>query len=145
MKTNKTRLTIIPGPREFIDGMTSEEIHEVVKYPADEVVDFINNYPNVKALQSGDKTAEGYHNRRWSWQKDDRYFEVTFTLLDESEYYWGGSDIEGSFLSKDIVSFCQSFHERFPASYIHDSDDLSVIPLAQIDDFIQRSKSSENS
>ncbi len=118
-------ISLIPGPKSFVEPFYSTEMQELESYPAKDVLQTLSSLDNVIVVSSGGThSIDEWYAWKWRWEKRDRLVEIGFTVFDEEDdrgyICWGGSELVALCTFADLVGFWRSVQARHPAVWLHD-------------------------
>jgi hypothetical protein len=118
-------ISLIPGPKSFVEPFYSTEMQELESYPAKDVLQTLSSLDNVVVVSSGGThSIDEWYAWKLRWEKRDQLIEIGFTVFDEDDEYghvcWGGSELVARCTFADLVRFWRSVQARHPAIWLHD-------------------------
>lgn len=111
--------SLIPGPAEMENSMSSLDLEDIVALPAASVAESFLAFPGMRQLRP---TSPAWWDWRARWESGTDFIEVGMTLLDDEQQSWGGSAIVANCQSVSIEALWSHLATRHSGVWLHDPD-----------------------
>jgi len=111
-------VSLVPGPPFGDAVINSQDLGEIARYPADRVSASIRGWPGMRELSRSSDPWKW----KWRWEESGRAIRVDFTLFDDGQRSWGGSDLSGQCRVSDVMSFWRHLLQDLPHIWLHDAN-----------------------
>jgi len=110
--------SIIPGPAQLSQPMSSVDLQEVATYSAAEIAESLLDFPGMQLVQAATPTWWTWRAR---WESGRDFIEVGMTLFDDEARSWGGSPLRADCAIDAITALWSHLLLRHRGVWLHDS------------------------